>query len=187
MFLQLLVNGLVTGSVYAIAAVGISLVYGILRLVNFAYGDMMTFGAFAGFFANATLGLPMIASALFGWWRSPALSVALDVVLWRPLRLRRAGFMSLFLASIGVALVLRQAMLLVWGPQPRAYDVDPFKVYVVGDVRLSLAQVATIVGRRRRHRGDRRCFWPAARWAASCARCPTTASSPSSRGSTSTA
>ena len=145
MFLQLLVNGLVTGSVYAIAAVGISLVYGILRLVNFAYGDMMTFGAFAGFFANTTLGLPMIASALVGMVAVALLSVALDVALWRPLRLRRAGFMGLFLASIGVALVLRQGILLVWGPQPRAYDIDPFKVYVVGDVRLSLAQVATIV------------------------------------------
>jgi branched-chain amino acid transport system permease protein len=144
-FLQLLVNGLVTGSVYAIAAVGISLVYGILRLVNFAFGDMMTFGAFAGFFANTTLGLPMIASALVGMVAVALLSVGLDVALWRPLRLRRAGFMSLFLASIGVALVLRQAILLVWGPQPRAYEVDPFKVYVVGDVRLSLAQVATIV------------------------------------------
>jgi neutral amino acid transport system permease protein len=144
-FLQLLVNGLVTGSVYAIAAVGISLVYGILRLVNFAFGDMMTFGAFAGFFANTTLGLPMIASALVGMVAVALLSVGLDVALWRPLRLRRAGFMSLFLASIGVALVLRQAILLVWGPQPRAFEVDPFKVYVVGDVRLSLAQVATIV------------------------------------------
>jgi len=144
-FTQLLVNGLVTGSVYAIAAVGISLVYGILRLVNFAYGDMMTFGAFAGYFANATLGLPMIASAVFAMVAGAVLSVALDVVLWRPLRLRRAGFMGLFLASIGVALVLRQAILLVWGPQPRAYDVDPFKVYVIGDVRLSLAQVATLV------------------------------------------
>jgi branched-subunit amino acid ABC-type transport system permease component len=144
-FLQLLVNGLVTGSVYAIAAVGISLVYGILRLVNFAYGDMMAFGAFAGFFANATLGLPMVASAVFAMAAVAVLSVSLDLVLWRPLRHRRAGFMSLFLASIGVALVLRQAMLLIWGPQPRSYDVDPFKVYVIGDVRLSLAQVATIV------------------------------------------
>jgi branched-subunit amino acid ABC-type transport system permease component len=74
-----------------------------------------------------------------------ALSVALDFALWRPLRVRRAGFMSLFLASIGVALVLRQAILLIWGPQPRAYDVDPYKVYVIGDVRLSLAQTATIL------------------------------------------
>jgi branched-subunit amino acid ABC-type transport system permease component len=144
-FLQLLVNGLVTGSVYAIAAVGISIVYGILRLVNFAYGDTMAFGAFAGFFANATLDLPMIASAVFAMAAVAVFSVALDLVLWRPLRHRRAGFMSLFLASIGVALVLRQAMLLIWGPQPRSYDVDPFKVYVIGDVRLSLAQVATIV------------------------------------------
>src|SRR6188472_4324971 len=134
MFTQLLVNGLVTGSVY-----------GILRLVNFAYGDMMTFGAFAGYFANATLGLPMLVSAAFAMIAAALLSVALDVVLWRPLRLRRAGFMGLFLASIGVALVLRQAILLVWGPQPRAFEINQFKVYVLGDVRLSLAQAATIV------------------------------------------
>ena len=145
MFTQLLVNGLVTGSVYAIAAVGVSLVYGILRLVNFAYGDMMTFGAFAGYFANATLGLPMLVSAAFAMIAAALLSVALDVVLWRPLRVRRAGFMGLFLASIGVALVLRQAILLVWGPQPRAFEINQFKVYVLGDVRLSLAQAATIV------------------------------------------
>ena len=143
--MQLLVNGLVTGSVYAIAAVGISLVYGILRLVNFAYGDMMAFAAYAGYFANATLGLPMIASGAFAMAAGAVLAVALDFALWRPLRVRRAGFMSLFLASIGVALVLRQAILLIWGPQPRAYDVDPYKVYVIGDVRLSLAQAATIV------------------------------------------
>ncbi len=145
MFLQLLANGLVTGSVYAIAAVGVSLVYGILRLVNFAYGDMMALGAFIAYFANVTLGLPMVLAALVAMLAMAAISIALDVVLWRPLRVRRAGFMSLFLASIGVALVLRQAILLVWGPQNRSYDVDPFKVYVVGSVRLSLAQVVTIV------------------------------------------
>src|SRR6187399_2871037 len=145
MFTQLLVNGLVTGSVYAIAAVGVSLVYGILRLVNFAYGDMMAFGAFAGFFANATLGLPMIASAVVAMAAAAVLSVALDFVLWRPLRHRRAGFMSLFLASIGVALVLRQALLLAYGPQPQTYRVDQFKVYVLGSVRLSQSQMITIV------------------------------------------
>ncbi len=145
MFLQLLGNGLVTGSVYAIAAVGVSIVYGILRLVNFAYGDVLAFGAFAAYFANTTLGLPMIAATLFAMAAAAVLSVALDVVLWRPLRSRKAGFMSLFLASIGVALVLRQLILLVWGPQPRAFDVNPYKVYVIGSVRLSLAQVMAIV------------------------------------------
>lgn len=145
MFLQLLGNGLVTGSVYAIAAVGVSIVYGILRLVNFAYGDVMAFGAFTAYFANTTLGLPMVAATLFAMAAAAVLSVALDVVLWRPLRSRKAGFMSLFLASIGVALVLRQLILLIWGPQPRAFDVNPYKVYVIGSVRLSLAQVIAIV------------------------------------------
>ena len=74
-----------------------------------------------------------------------ALSVGLDFALWRPLRARRANFMSMFLASIGLALVLRQAIFLAWGPQPRAFDVDPFKVYTLGSVRLSGAQVIAIV------------------------------------------
>src|SRR6266568_1275377 len=60
MFMQLLANGLVTGSVIALAAAGISIVYGILRLVNFAYGDYMTFGAFAGILFNVKLGLPIV-------------------------------------------------------------------------------------------------------------------------------
>ena len=147
--LQLLANGLVTGSVYAIAAVGVSLMYGILRLVNFAYGDMMAFGALVAYGCNGPLHLDMVVSALAGMVATAALALALDVVLWKPLRARRAGFMSLFLASIGLALVLRQALLLAAGPQPEAYHVDPYRVFVLGSVRISEAQliaVATAVG-----------------------------------------
>jgi branched-subunit amino acid ABC-type transport system permease component len=144
-FLQLLANGLVTGAVYAIAAVGVSLVYGILRLVHFAYGDVMTFGAFVALTFNTTLGLGIALSTVVAMAATAVLSVGLDVVLWRPLRARRAGFMSLFLASIGLALVLRQVVFLAWGPQPRAYDVDPYKVYTLGSVRLSGAQAIAIV------------------------------------------
>jgi branched-subunit amino acid ABC-type transport system permease component len=145
MFWQLFANGLVTGSVIAIAAVGVSLVYGILRLVNFAYGDYMAFGALAAYELNGPLGLGIVLSALFAMVATAALSLVLDFALWRPLRRRRAGFMSLFLASIGLALVLRQALLLAYGPQPRTYSVDPYKVYVIGSVRLSEAQFVTIV------------------------------------------
>src|SRR5206468_3305118 len=84
----------------ALAAVGISIVYGILRLVNFAYGDYMTFGAFMGILFNVTLKLPIIPAALLAMVATAALSVALELVLWRPLRARSAGFMSLFLASV---------------------------------------------------------------------------------------
>jgi branched-subunit amino acid ABC-type transport system permease component len=139
-FLQLAANGLVTGAVLAVAAAGVSLIYGILGLVNFAYGDLMAFGAFVAVLCNVTLGLEMAVAAVLAMLATAALSVGLDVVLWRPLRARRAGFMSLFLVSIGLALVLRQALFLVAGPQPRSYDVDPYKVYVLGSVRLSGSQ-----------------------------------------------
>ena len=145
MFWQLLANGLVTGSVIAIAAVGVSLVYGILRLVNFAYGDYMAFGALAAYELNGPHGLGIVLSVLLGMLATAVLSVVLDLALWRPLRARRAGFMSLFLASIGLALVLRQVLLLAYGPQPHQYKVNPYKVYVIGSVRLSEAQFITIV------------------------------------------
>ena len=140
MFLQLVANGLVTGAVLAIAAVGVSLIYGILGLVNFAYGDVMTFGAFVAVLCNDRGGMGMVVAAALAMVATAILSLSLEGALWRPLRARRAGFMSLFLASIGLALVIRQAIFLVAGPQPRSYDVDPYKVYVVGSVRLSGAQ-----------------------------------------------
>jgi neutral amino acid transport system permease protein len=146
MFWQLVANGLVTGSVIAIAAVGVSLVYSILRLVNFAYGDFMAFGALAAYAFNGPLGLGMIPATLLGMLATAVLSLVLDLALWRPLRARRAGFMSLFLASIGLALVLRQVLLLAYGPQPQTYRVNQYKVYMIGSVRLSEPQFITIVG-----------------------------------------
>ena len=79
MFLQLVANGLVTGSVYAIAAVGVSLVYGILRLVNFAYGDMMAFGALIAFGVDGPLHQSMVVATLAGMAATAALALALDV------------------------------------------------------------------------------------------------------------
>jgi len=143
-FLQLLANGLVTGSVIAIAAVGVSIVYGILRLVNFAYGDLMAFGALITYGVNGPLHQSMILAGLAGMAATAVLALLLDFALWRPLRARRAGFMSLFLASIGLALVLRQSLLLFGSAQPRTYRVDPYRVFVLGSVRLSEAQVIAI-------------------------------------------
>src|SRR5436190_667206 len=144
MFWQLVANGLVTGSVLAVGAAGVSVVYSILRLVNFAYGDFMAFGALIAYWFQGPVHSSMVVAALLAMLATAVLSVALDVVLWRPLRARRAGFMSLFLASIGLALVLRQALLLVSGPQPRFYNVNPYRVFVIGSVRLAEAQVIAI-------------------------------------------
>jgi len=145
-FLQLLANGLVTGSVYAIAALGVSLIYGILRLVNFAYGDMMAFAALITYGVNGPLHQSMILATLAGMAATAILALLIDLVLWRPLRARRAGFRSFFLASIGLALVLRQSLLLFGSAQPRTYKVNPYRVFVLGSVRLSEAQVIAIAG-----------------------------------------
>src|SRR3954451_17898849 len=100
MFLQLVANGLVTGAVLAIAAVGISLIYGILGLVNFAYGDVMTFGRFVAVLCNGRFGLGMVVAAALAMVATAVLSLTLEGVLCRPLRARRAGFITLFLVSI---------------------------------------------------------------------------------------
>lgn len=146
--LQLVVNGLVNGSVVALAAVGVSLIYGMLRIVNFAHGDYLTAGAYAAV-AATSLGLGMIAAALLAGVAGLALAVLLEFALWRPLRRKGAGFMSLFLASIGLALVLRNTLFLVATAEPRSYPVDVFQVYVVGPIRISKTQsiaVATAFG-----------------------------------------
>ena len=141
---QLLANGLVTGSIIAIAAIGLTLVYGILKIVNFAHGEYLTFGAFAAFLVDVTWGVGIVAALLFAMVMTAALGVLLELVLWRPLRRRRAGMISLFITSIGLALVLRHVIFLWWGAQPRRYDVDVFQVFELAIVRLSRSQLTAI-------------------------------------------
>ena len=142
--LQLVANGLVTGSIIAIAAIGLSLVYGILKIVNFAHGDFLTFGAFIAFAVNITYGQNMVIAVAAAMLATAALGVLLEFVLWRPIRNRGAGLISLFIVAIGLALVLRHVIFLIWGSRPRRYDVDVFQVYELGPIRLSLSQLVVI-------------------------------------------
>ncbi|HSK14640.1 MAG TPA: branched-chain amino acid ABC transporter permease [Gaiellaceae bacterium] len=141
---QLIANGLVTGSIIAIAAVGLSLVYGILKIVNFAHGEYLTFGAFMAFAVNVTWGAPMVAAVLFAMVTTALLGIIIELILWRPMRRKGAGVISLFITSIGVALVLRHVIFLEWGARPRRFDVDVFQVYDLGIIRLSLSQIVVI-------------------------------------------
>jgi neutral amino acid transport system permease protein len=143
-FLQLLANGLVTGSIIAIAAVGLSLVYGILKLVNFAHGEYLTFGAYAAFVVAVAWDGNMLVAAAAAVIATAALGIALEGVLWGPMRRHGAGIISLFITSIGVALVLRHAIFLGWGARPRRYPIDVFHAYQLGMIRLSLGQILVI-------------------------------------------
>ena len=142
--IQLLANGVVTGSIIALAAVGISLVYGILRIVNFAHGDYLAFGAYAAFVVNVTWGGSIVLATLAAIVATAALSIALEAVLWKPMRRKGAGLFTLFVTGIGLALVMRHLLFLFATAEPRVYDVDVFQVYDIGGVRLSRTQIVAI-------------------------------------------
>lgn len=143
-FVQLLVNGVVTGSVIALAAVGISLVYGILRIVNFAHGDYLTFGAYAAFLVNVTWGVNIVVGTLAAILATAVLSIALEGVVWKPMRRKGAGLFTLFVTGIGLALVLRHVLFLVASAEPRTYSVDVLQVYDIFGVRLSKTQIVAV-------------------------------------------
>jgi neutral amino acid transport system permease protein len=143
-FLQLLANGVVSGSILALAAIGVSLVYGMLRIVNFAHGDYLTYGAFAAVVVNITWRQNMVLAALAAVVAGAALAVGVEFVLWRPMRRRGAGLFTLFVTSLGLALVLRGVLYLVATPTPRTYRIDIFQVYDIHGVRLSESQVIAI-------------------------------------------
>ncbi len=142
--LQLMVNGLVEGSIYALGAAGISLVFGPLRIVNFAQGDYLTFGAFAAALANLSWGADMVFSTLFALAATAALALAIEFVLWRPMRRRGAKTMSLFITSIGLAFILRSSILFVAGSGEREYHVNVFQSYSIGGIRVSEPQLIAV-------------------------------------------
>jgi neutral amino acid transport system permease protein len=144
-FVQLLVNGIVSGSIIALAAIGISLVYAILRIVNFAHGDYLAFGAYAAFLANVTWSRNIAVATLFAIVATAVLSIALEFVLWRPMRRKGAGLFTLFVTGIGLALVLRHLIFLFGSAEQRRYDVDVFQVYEVAGIRLSQTQIVAVV------------------------------------------
>ena len=141
---QLMVNGLVSGSVFALGAAGISLVFGPLRIVNFAQGDYLTFGAYMAVLANLTRGLNIVPAALFAMAMTAVLAVGLEFALWRPMRLRGAKTMSLFITSIGLAFILRSAILFVANGGERTYNVNVFQSYKIGGIRVSEPQLISI-------------------------------------------
>ena len=118
-FLQLVVFGVVLGGIIALGAVGVSLIFGILRFANFAHGDMMTLGAYLALIVVGPLALPMYVAFPVALAGTAAILVGIDQVLFR--RLRRTAPVILLISSFGVALILRSMIQLVWGPDNIVY------------------------------------------------------------------
>ena len=143
---QATLNGIVAGNSFALGAVGLTLIFGVLRLVNFAHGEFLTFGAYMLIAANA-LGLPLVVSAVVGVVVTAGLALSLEVVLWRPVRRKRVGELQLLLLALGLAYVMRYTIAFVAGPEDRASGADVTAGVTIFGLRIGRTElIVTLVG-----------------------------------------
>jgi neutral amino acid transport system permease protein len=138
-------NGLSLGAVFALGAVGLTLVYAILRLVNFAHGDFLTFGAYMAYLINVTWGMPLVLGIFFAMATTALLGIFLERVMWGPMRARGAGILQLILMSIGLALVIRYVIQYIWSTELRALDVNVTDTVNLLGLRVGQTQLIVIV------------------------------------------
>ena len=138
-FLQQVVNGLSIGAIYALIAVGYSLVYGLLGLINFAHGDTYMISTFA-VLGLASAGWPFGLAVVGGVVVGAGISALAERVAYRPLR--GGGRMAPLVAAVGVALILRNLTQLIWGPQTRPFpNPIPSGFITVGGVIIPYLQM----------------------------------------------
>ena len=118
-FLQYLVNGISLGSVYAIIALGYTMVYGIAKMLNFAHGDVIMVGGYVSFCVTTYLGLPGIVSVVAAVVVCTVLGVVIEGLAYRPLR--QAGPLAVLITAIGVSYFLQNAAQLIWGATPKNF------------------------------------------------------------------
>ena len=138
-------SGLSTGAIYALGAVGLTLVYGILKLVNFAHGDFVTFGAYMAYLANVTWGVPLVLGAGLRDRAHGGARRALERVMWAPMRRKRAGLLQLVLMSIGLAFLIRSLIQFEWGTEILSLDVNKTATVEFLGLSIGRTQLITIV------------------------------------------
>ncbi|MCS6959918.1 MAG: branched-chain amino acid ABC transporter permease [Pseudanabaenaceae cyanobacterium SKYGB_i_bin29] len=119
--LQALVDGIAVASIMALAGVGLTLTYGILKFANFAHGDLLTWGAYFTLLVTPVVGI--YGAIPIGCVLVILLTLAIDRTLWQTLRQQRATPTTMMIASIGLALVLRNLIILVWGSGTQSYGL----------------------------------------------------------------
>ena len=148
-FLQQLVNGLSLGSIYALIALGYTMVYGVLRLINFAHGDVYMLGAYTGYYLSRKLkgDEPSLGRALVVMLGAMLACAIVGIVIerfaYRPVR--RASRLTLLIAAIGVSLFIENGAQLLFGPDPKFFpSLAPRADFLVGGVRLTSEQLTVI-------------------------------------------
>jgi neutral amino acid transport system permease protein len=142
---QTSINGLVAGTYFALGAVGLTLVYGVLRLVNFAHGDMLTFGAYIALLVNVHYGWSFVPAVLIAIAATALLGVAFELTLWRPMRARGAALPQLLLMTVGLAFLIRNGIQLVAGTEARSFNIDVISSVAFWGLRIGRVQLIDIV------------------------------------------
>lgn len=136
---QLFINGLVAGSIYGIVAVGYSMVYSILRFVNFAHGYVAMIGMYMAYTFSVRMGMNFFVSALSAVVFSCLLGWLVERAAYRPLR--RSFYLAPLITSIGVSFLLEAVALLVWGADIRSYNVPIREGLEVLGARITAVQI----------------------------------------------
>jgi neutral amino acid transport system permease protein len=143
---QATVNGVIAGNYYALGAVGLTLIFGVLRLVNFAHGEFLTLGAYV-MVLFSSFDLPLVLAAALGVLAVAVFSVGLELAVWKPVRRRGVGELQLLLFALGLAFFMRNAIAFVAGPEDRQTDADVTTAWHFGDVIVGRTElIVTVLG-----------------------------------------
>ena len=143
LFVSQLFNGLQTGSVYALVALGYSMVYGIILLLNFAHGDIIMVGAYTAFYAMTAFHLHPILSVVLAVVTSTLLGVVIEKVAYTPLR--SAPRLSLLITAIGISFLLENGAQLLFGADTKSMDTLVPGNVSFGSVTISYTAILTII------------------------------------------
>lgn len=145
MFLEQFLNGLTLGSTYALIALGYTMVYGIIQLINFAHGEIYMFGAFAGLFLVTVAGVDLFTALAGAMLICMLLGVLVERIAYRPLR-GKSSRLSALISAIGVSIFLSTLMALLRGTNTTRYpDIINRHTYTIGSVEISSLQIIILV------------------------------------------
>ncbi len=143
-FFQQLINGISLGSIYALIALGYTMVYGIIKLINFAHGDIYMVGAYVGFFAITKLNMSFIPALVASMLFCALLGIVIERMAYKPLR--NATRIAALITAIGVSLFLEYGGILIVSPQPRAFpDVFPMSKLTFFDGKVYMTNQQIVI------------------------------------------
>jgi len=154
-FLEQMINGLTIGSFYALIALGYSMVYGVMKLINFAHGDLFALGSYLGYtllvfgstYATVTFGIwgGMIAAMLIAAIGIGIAGIIIERIAYRPIY--SVGRLPAVVSALGASIVIQNGIMVVWGPRYQAYPVSvvPTLRFEIGGIHITLLQIVILI------------------------------------------